>query len=58
MTRTLIDDVKIGSKWRARLEFKLADMWVGCYWVNHGGFWDIWLCLIPCLPIHFQSVER
>lgn len=44
--------------WRACLEFKLADMWIGCYWryeefrpVNSARL-DIWVCLLPCVPLH------
>jgi hypothetical protein len=45
-------------KWRVRLEFKLADCWIGAYWcrrLNEDGVEvgrDIWICLLPCLPIH------
>lgn len=43
-----------------RLEFKLADCWIGVFWrrerpgrdlVYH---WDVWICLIPCLPLHLS----
>jgi hypothetical protein len=36
-----------------RLEWKLADLWVGAFWSFDkatGG--DVWICLLPCLPIH------
>lgn len=58
MTRLLTREVEIGSRWRFQLEFKSADAWVGAYWVNHGGFWDLWVCLLPFLPLHFYSIER
>jgi len=55
-----------------RLEFKLADMWVGAFWrrsteegieegdkhatiVNRPRL-DVWVCLLPCLPIHIVHV--
>jgi hypothetical protein len=52
---------------RVRLEFKIEDMWIGVYWksscttlahmdgkepeVTYNQL-DIWVCLLPCLPIH------
>lgn len=55
-----------GFSWRAALEWKLEDCWVGAFWKRSelaltragrdgglgGGVIDIWICLIPCLPIH------
>ena len=40
------------SGWHCRLEFKLEDMWVGAFWKNGGIDFDLWVCLLPCLPIH------
>ena len=44
---------------RARLEFKLHDMWIGAYWRRSrcGRFTDVWLCLVPCLPIHIMHAK-
>lgn len=48
--------------WRVRLEVKVEDMWVGAFWRKVTGpeiggresyvQWDVWICLLPCLPIH------
>lgn len=57
-SKILINDIAVNSRWRVRLEFKAADAWIGAYWVNHGGYWDVWLCLLPFLPIHFYSLEK
>lgn len=44
-----------------QLEFKLQDFWVGAYWKKETYSHpkkrnmtrlDVWVCLIPCLPIH------
>lgn len=44
-----------------RLEVKLQDVWIGLYWKRKrrsGTGWppdtrtDVWICLVPCLPIH------
>jgi hypothetical protein len=49
--------------WRIGVEFKKQDLWIGAYWDRAvrfptGGYafvsLDVWVCLIPCLPIHFQ----
>ena len=39
---------------RFRFEFKLQDMWVGVYWLRSLTLrqTDIWICLLPCLPLH------
>jgi hypothetical protein len=58
MTRYLSPIVPLGRHWRVQWEFKPADLWVGVYWCNHGGFIDVWVCLVPMLPIHFWSLER
>lgn len=55
-----------------RLEFKLADMWVGVFWkrtteesvevvdgesqIMSRPRVDVWVCLLPCLPLHFVAV--
>lgn len=40
-----------------RLEWKAQDMWIGCYadkrrHVSGQRYVDVWLCLLPCLPLH------
>lgn len=44
-----------------RFERKLEDFWVGVFWRETTvqiGWWDepniteIWICFIPCLPLH------
>lgn len=46
-----------------KLELKWQDCWLGFFWKrtskcsfdNSGKLWfkqDIWICLLPCLPIH------
>lgn len=47
---------------KVRVEFKLEDMWVGVFWRK----WefgraigiDIWICLVPCFPIHITREWR
>ncbi len=33
-----------------RLEFKPQDFWLGAYWDKE----NLWICLLPMLPIHFR----
>ena len=43
---------------KVSLEFKRQDLWVGLFWKrSYNGlltksFFEIWICLIPTLPIH------
>jgi hypothetical protein len=50
---------------KAKLEFKLQDMWIGAYWAKHPDYkkiwhgtlrvkYDVWICIIPTIPIHLQ----
>ncbi len=38
------------------LEVKWADCWVGVFWRRTKvlGYWkwDVWVCLLPCVPLH------
>ena len=53
----------VGLRWR--LEWKPEDLWVGVFWKQDNSRdsllvafpfafdrYDLWLCLLPCLPIH------
>jgi hypothetical protein len=44
-----------GWNWGIRLEFKIQDLWIGLFWKNGKEDIDIWLCIIPCFPIHYWS---
>ncbi len=43
---------------RIKLEFNIHDIWIGCYWKDikyYGkriGRTEIYICIIPCFPIH------
>jgi hypothetical protein len=39
---------------KMQIEFKLADMWVGAFWQRRGNTLHIWICILPCLPLHLQ----
>lgn len=37
-----------------RIEFKPQDLWVGVFWKKNGPLLDVWICLVPMLPIHVR----
>lgn len=43
-----------GASIKIALEFKLEDFWIGVFWgYLHSREWlDIYVCVIPMLPIH------
>ena len=41
--------------WFLRLEWVPNDLWIGIYWKVLKGRLDLWMCLIPCFPIHYAS---
>jgi hypothetical protein len=49
-TKPLIRWRRVGGVWW-RLELKLVDPWVGAFWTEQ----EAWVCLLPCLPIHFRK---
>jgi hypothetical protein len=38
--------------WHAQLEWKLQDFWIGAFWKRQGNCIDLWVCLLPCVPLH------
>jgi hypothetical protein len=55
--------LRVNRKTWIALEWKLADMWVGLFWQRKPANYHIidgrvredlhvWVCLVPCLPIH------
>lgn len=37
---------------RAAFEWKLQDLWVGAFWKRQGNCVDLWICFLPCVPLH------
>lgn len=38
--------------WRAEFEWKPQDLWIGAYWKRVGHCVDLWVCFVPCVPLH------
>lgn len=59
-TRTIVEHTWYGRTWVCWLawEFKLGHLWRGAY-VNVRELYqgtsrvEVWVCLLPCMPIHF-----
>ena len=37
-----------------RIAVKLPDLWVGAFWDRRPDGFHLWICLVPCLPIHMH----
>lgn len=42
---------------KIRLKWERRDLWVGIYWTTDIDTAHVYICLVPCLPIHI-SWER
>lgn len=49
----ILAQCRIG-KHRLGLEFKLADLWVGSFYARKGDTLHVWICVLPCLPLHLE----
>lgn len=56
MRQSTIDEIQAildqPSGWRVSIEFKLQDAWIGAFWRRLGNSVDLWICLLPFVPIH------
>ncbi len=39
-------------QWRWEFEFNPRFLWVGLTWKRIGNCVDLWLCVLPCVPLH------
>lgn len=37
---------------RWAFEFKPQDLWIGVFWKRIGNCLDVWICFLPCVPLH------
>lgn len=40
--------------YNAQFEVKIPDLWVGAFWKRTGRTVDLWICFLPCLPLHIS----
>ncbi len=44
----------MSRNWNAQFEWKPQDLWVGAFWKRDGNCVDLWLCFLPCVPLHIS----
>jgi hypothetical protein len=40
--------------WKAGLEWKAQDLWIGVFHRSIAEGKEVWVCLVPCLPFHAE----
>lgn len=45
---------RTGRAWSVDLQVEPRDCWIGVFWDRHPREWQVWICLIPCLPIRIE----
>ena len=47
--------IGLTKRWFARFEFKKEDAWIGVFWKRdqHKLSLDVWVCILPMVPLHF-----
>jgi len=40
--------------WHIGFEFKPRNLCIGAYWKRIGNCVDLWICLMPCVPLHIS----
>jgi hypothetical protein len=38
--------------WSVSVERKFQDLWIGIYWRADDLTIDVWICFVPCFPLH------
>lgn len=39
---------------RAEVKLKPQDLWIGVYWEAQPGRLNVWVCLLPIVPLHLE----
>lgn len=42
----------------ARVFWEKRDLWVGVFWDRNGDYLDIYICLVPTLPLYIVLNQR
>ena len=40
------------KEFRWAFEWKPQDLWIGAFWKRIGNTLDLWICVVPCVPLH------
>lgn len=46
------------TKRKITLELVPQDLWIGLFWRKSVDRFDLWICLVPCIPIHYSVVSN
>lgn len=49
---------EVGEGMTVQIEWKPQDMWVGVFWKRRVISTDVWICLVPCFPIHIYFLNK
>lgn len=59
MKRNLRPFKGMTRRWFVRLEWKPQDCWIGAFWKrNHPWSLDVWVCVLPMVPLHFGWIAQ
>ncbi len=39
---------------KAKLKFEPRDLWIGVYWDRSPVRLDVYICVVPCFPLHIR----
>jgi len=48
--------VKPQKKYSVAIKFVKEDVWIGVFWEKKPSRLDIYVCLLPCFPIHCVAI--
>lgn len=40
------------QRWHIEIKWEPRDLWVGVYWTRATLSFHVYVCLLPCVPIH------
>lgn len=48
----------LGQRWHGCVHWEPRDAWVGCFVTWDAGAVHVYVCLLPCLPLHIVRRRR
>jgi hypothetical protein len=40
--------------WNCQFIFEPRDLWIGAFWKTCGHCVDVYICFVPCVPLHIS----